>query len=162
MAVDYDLEIASDIDSDSLLRIVEDALGLDHFRHPEFMVKHNPSLVGRGAPGFLLTASADDPRCAEIWEEWLGFKPKVSVGFRWDKKEDWDITYRRILRATSAVLATVPGDAALISNGENGHLIRRGDRVIVSDNPGWFKPEDLAEIRVPYELGRVPSAADAP
>lgn len=162
MATDYDLYIASDIDSDSLLQMVEVALGLDHFRDPEFRSESNPSLVGRYAPGFCLTAIAVDPISAEIRGEWLGFRPKVSVGFHWDKEEDWPTTYRRILRATSAVLASVPGDAALILNGDSGKLIRRGGRVIVSEEPCVFDAEDLAEIQVPYERGRVPTAADAP
>jgi hypothetical protein len=162
VSADYDIFIASDIDSDSLLRIVEDALGLDHFRDPEYRSEHNPSVVGRWAPGFILTAHAVHPMSAEIRGEWLGFRPQVSVCFRWDKEEDWSISYRRILRAASAVLERLPDDAALVLNGESGILIRRGDRVIVSDEPRVFDAEDLAEIRVPYELGKVPTAADAP
>ena len=163
MATEYDLHIASDIDSDSLFRIVEDSLGLDHFHDPEWRSERNPSLVGRSVPGFILTASVESQMGSETMKEWLGFRPKVVLGFRMrNNDETWPIPYHHMLRATSAVLERLPDDAALVLNGETGILIRRGGHVTLSDKPRTFDPEDLAEIRVPYEIGRVPTAADAP
>lgn len=163
MALDYELEIACDIDSDNLLRIVEDSLGIDHYRDPHFRSEHNPSLVGRWTPWFLLTASKTDQRCGEISEEWLGFRPTVHLGFRLTKDdEERDRAYQLMLRATSAVLVGVVGDAALAFNGETGILIRRDGRVTLTTEPLTFYPEALAEIRMPYQFGRVPTAADAP
>lgn len=161
MATEYQLYIASDIDSDSLLRIVEDALGLDHFRDPEWRSERNPSLVGRSAPGFILTASAEDQISAEIRQEWLGFRPKLRLGFRMSHEHEWRDLYPRVLRATSAVLERLPDDAALIVNYDTGRLIRRGGHVTLADEPSAFYPEALAELRMRYDFGKVP-VADKP
>jgi hypothetical protein len=103
-----------------------------------------------------------DEISAGILGEWLGFRPKVLIGFHLSHEVEWRDVYPRILHAVSAVLECLPDDAALIVNYDTGRLIRRSGRVTLSDEPTAFYPEALAEIRGPYEFGRVPIAGDAP
>lgn len=162
MATYYHIYVTNNVSPGRLLEIVEDALGLDHDRAPEFSSEHNPSLVGREAPWFLLSSHALDAISAEINEEWLGFKPTAVLEFRIASTDEvWPLT-GRILRATSAVLTKVPGDAALTLNYDHGVLIRRNGRVILTDNTDYFNADDAGDVLVPYEFGRVPSAGDAP
>lgn len=157
MAIEYSLDITADIEPERLLHLVEEELGLDHDRDPECRTDDNSALVGRDAPGFYLTALPVDRTSGEIAEEWLGFKPSVRLMFRMDKEGDIRTAYLRVLRATSGVLARLPGDAALILNGEHVRVLRRRGRVIVKNDPRVFDAEALAEIRVPHELGEVPA-----
>jgi hypothetical protein len=154
MAIEYTLDIADDIEPDRLLRLVEAELGLDHDRDSE---ANNAEIVGRDAPGFYITALPVDPMSAEIAGEWLGFKPTVRVMFRIDKDGDRRAAHQRVLRATSGVLTRLPGDSALILNGEHVELLRRRGLVIVNVDPRAFDAEALAEIRVPYTRGDVPA-----
>jgi hypothetical protein len=157
VTIEYSLDIARDIEPELLLHLVEEELGLDHERDPECRSDRIPSLVGRDAPGFYLTALPVDQMNGQITEEWLGFRPWVRVMFRMDKEEDIRGAFLRVLRATSGVLARLPGDVALILNGEHVRVLRRGGRVIVKDDPRVWDAEALAEIRIPYELGHVPA-----
>lgn len=162
MSVPYDIYVDSNIDSDVLLRIVEAGLGLDHLRDPRLQPARNPSLISRACPEFDLIASAEDPICAEIKGEWLGFRPTASIGFHRRHDTDPSVFYRSVLRATSAVLENVSGNLALVVNGETGMLIRRSGRVTVRDEPRTYFAEALSELRVPYEFGRIPSAGESP
>lgn len=156
MAIEYSLDIAGQIEPEGLLRLVEEALGLERDHVPEPRSDGLPGLVTRDAPGFHLTALPVDARSGEISEEWLGFKPRVRVVFRMDKDGDVRGAYLRVLRATSGVLARLRDDAALVLNGEHVRVLRREGRAIVNSDPRVFDAEALAEIRVPYDLGAVP------
>jgi len=158
MAIDYSIYLAAPLDTEQLLCRVDDALGLDHTRIVEH-APHNPTLVGRPGPGFYLNASKDDDaRSAEIKEEWLGFAPRVHVTFRMEKEGDCQAAFLRVLRVTSALLRDVPGDLALINNGENVLIIRTHGRVVAVDDPLVLDAEALSQLLVPYELGSVPKA----
>lgn len=155
MSIQYSLYVASSSEADWLLRLVEDALGLDHarVREPDAVER---TLVGRPAPGFHLNACAVDPRSAQVLAEWLGFLPRAMVVFRLQKDADPRDAFLRILSSTSALLAGQPGDLALLLDGEHVRVLRVNGRVVVHDDPRVFDAEALARLDCEYELGTVP------
>lgn len=158
MAIQYTVYVADPIDTEQLLRWVEDALGLDHTRVAEPHAARNPTLVGRPAPGFYLNASAVEARSAEILVEWLGFEARAFVTFRMEKEGDTRAAFLRVLGCTSALLQALPGDLALVLDGEHVRAIRAHGRVVVLDDPRVLDAEALGQLNVPYELGSVPHA----
>jgi hypothetical protein len=158
MAIQYSVYVAYPIDTEQLLRRVEDALGLDHTRVAEPHAAHNPTLLGRPAPGFYLNASAVEAVSAEIMAEWLGFEPRAFVIFRMEKEGDTRAAFLRVLRCTSALLQALPGDVALILDGEHVRVLRAQGRVVALDDPRVLDAEALAQLSVPYDLGSLPRA----
>ncbi len=163
MALEYTLYVSDPLTSEELLSLVEQELGLPHDRELVLDPPTGSDVVARSADGFWLAAATESGRGAEIDEEWMGFRPHVSVTFRMAKEGDTHAATLRMLRASSCVLARLSGDG-LLALETSVWFIRRGGRTIVNNDPKVFgTPEaELAAIRLPFELGRVPSPADAP
>lgn len=155
MSIQYSLYVDSSIEADSLLCQVEDALGLDHARVRELDAIER-TLVGRPAPGFYLNACAVDPRSAQVLAEWLGFLPRAMVVFRLQKDGDPRDAFLRILSSTSALLKGLPGDMALLLDGEHVRVLRVQGRVVVPDDPRVLDAEARARLDCDHELGAVP------
>ncbi|MCB9564562.1 MAG: hypothetical protein H6708_29610 [Kofleriaceae bacterium] len=158
MAIDYELILAADVEPDRLLGFVEDALGLAHERDADFHSAVGTATVGRRAEGFNLVARRPTDMNTQHLEEWAGIKGRAKVRFIIDKACDTRQAFLRLLAATLGVLEQVPGDAALILNGEHVWLLRRGGHLALKDDPRVFDGAALALVRVPYELCPLPSA----
>jgi hypothetical protein len=74
-----------------------------------------------------------------------------------EKEGDFHAAFLRVLCVTSALLRDLPGDLALIHNGEHVLIIRTHGRVVAVDDPLVLDAEELSQLRVPYELGSVPT-----
>lgn len=144
MALEYTLSLDSALDPEGLLRACEQALGLS----PKPRIPGD--IVERNAPGMFLTGAFAAPMEREVLEDELGIRPRVTVTFRLDK-EVRHAARLRMLRATADLLTRIPGDAALVFNGDFVLLVRRDGRVLVNASDDLFDPDELAALDLPYE-----------
>jgi hypothetical protein len=145
MAIYYSLGMDSPVTATEARRLVAQAIGAPQVGDED----------GLDPQSANLQVSVTDT-LAHSWQamiqEFFDFRPSLYVQFRVRNDAETEARDRELIRATSALLATGPGDAVLLNNGENVVLQRPGGKLEV--NAHWF-PEDYA----PTSLLAVPHAS---
>ena len=95
-------------------------------------------------------------QCSFLKEE-LGIESSVSIMFRLDKFEDREHQRNVLLRATIELLCQVPGDAALLFNGEVVFLLRKEGELTLNSGMDLWRPADLALVTLPYKMRDIPT-----
>lgn len=148
MALDYGLELATDLKPAQVLRLLAEQLGLRW--------GDEDSLIG---PALWIRAVEKTQVGREIIEEGFHFIPDVFVLFRLSpNSEDYEQGHRVMLRATMLLLGH-GRDGVLLFNGEHIILQRIGGQLVLNeDSRNWTDGLRLeSEIRLPHEKRSLPS-----
>lgn len=115
---------------------------------------------GHGArltSGLLVAVSTPSPLpFPDPVEEELGFAPTADVLFRYYTHADGPRQRNDMIRLVSAVLNDTVGDAMLAFAGEVLHLLRKDDKLKISDRDDFWTPEIIALLPQPYERAHFP------
>ncbi len=146
MAVEYDLNIATELEPIQALHIISDGLNLKW---------RTDTLLER--PGIQVSAiPSPELRQSVIEEEFGGFRPTIFVLFRIFPNADYEGGIRILRQATMELLRQVPGDAVLLFNGETIVLQRLGGKLMLKEGWGNWNASELADVTLPYELRKLP------
>ncbi|MCY1082707.1 SitI3 family protein [Archangium lansingense] len=149
MGLDYSLKLATD-----MKRI--QALGLLAERIPELQwSEEHTSLY---APDIIITVVEMDGMGQSIIEEGFGFRPSVSVGFRYPSNRDYENFAKTMLRGALPLLEQ-GRDGVLLFNGEIIVLQRIGGRLVFNADYRLYRDERWLtdNVPVPFERRPLPS-----
>jgi hypothetical protein len=145
VALDYSLDIATELEPIQALHIVSDGLGLEW---------RTDTLLEQ--PGVQVCAIKNSELGQSVIEEWFGFRPTISVLFRIFTNEDYEGGKHTLQQATMELLRQVPGDAVLLFNGETIVLQRIGGQLVLNQGWGNWNASEMAAMTLPYELRKLP------
>jgi len=150
MAVEYSIDIASDLNRDQAMRLLAERLGMEQ---TEGFV-HKPGTMSIGA------CDIEPGHWTEVTEEAFHFTPNLSMSFRRLYEANGEEFARLMLRATMLLLEH-GRDAVLLFNGEIIVFQRlRGQLTFNTDYELQVGKDELLlkeEVRIPYERRSLPS-----
>src|SRR5690349_24418064 len=111
MALEYQLELQTELDPRLVTQILRAALGIEHPAEPSGETLY----IGSDDIGLYVYASREPHK--DITEEAYCFRPDVTVSSRipWESSVEGT---RLILRGMMEILRRTPGDAVLLENAE--------------------------------------------
>jgi hypothetical protein len=86
----------------------------------------------------------------------LGIENSMFILFDLDSFADRQKQKEIFLRATFELLRQIPGDAALLFNGEVVWFVRKAGELILSSNRDLWRPEFLDLVTLPYKMKDFP------
>ncbi|HZI08510.1 MAG TPA: SitI3 family protein [Archangium sp.] len=149
MGLDYSLKLTTDMTRAR-------ALGLLAEQIPELQwSEENKSLY---APDIIITVLELSSEGDSIIEENFGFRPSLSVGFRYPSNRDYENFAKTMLRGALPLLAQ-GRDGVLLFNGEIIVLQRREGRLVFNADYRLYRDEHWlsANVPVPFERRSLPS-----
>jgi hypothetical protein len=141
VAIEYDLEFASEFEPTVVLDIVAEKLSFKWWKHSH--------LIGIGLIMGAYKSSKISELSQSCFEEAYGFRSNLSVWFRLDKFDRYHEGYRNMMRATTLLLSYIPGNAVLVFNGEITVLQRINGELALNSK---FNPSPPDEVTLPYEM----------
>ncbi|AOX02099.1 hypothetical protein BJP34_24045 [Moorena producens PAL-8-15-08-1] len=148
MALDFDLEMVTELKPQQALNILATKLALEWQQD------------NLKAPGILINADVEDRWEQDVTEENFGFRPTLVVGFRINPNQDYEGGLRTLIRATISLLQQTVGEAVLLFNYETVVLQRLGNKLILNEE--MLEPSIISEIdqfKLTYELQVFPCSA---
>jgi hypothetical protein len=153
MALDYSLDIQTELHPKQALKLISVSIGSD-----SGVKKRNRRVfISTDASGLIISAyrfKASDP--CFIAED-LGIEVSMSIGFRLSKFKDLEVQKHALLKATIELLRLVSGDAVLLFNGEVIWLLRKSGDLILNSHKDLWRPELLALVTLPYKMKDLPT-----
>jgi hypothetical protein len=141
VAIEYDLEFATEFEPKVVLDVVAEKLSFKWWEQSH--------LIAIGLIMGAYNPSKTSELSQSCFEEAYGFRPTLSVWFRLDKFADYDEGYRNMMRATTLLLSYIPGDAVLVFNGEITVLQRTNGELAINSE---LNPSPPGEVTLPYEM----------
>jgi len=152
MSLDYRFSMTSALEAKELLMLALAELQLT----PEEKRTPEGAPMETQGPGFLVSAGPTSALEKVILREGLGIEPTAALAFSIDKFSDRARAVTAMLQAELAVLHQVPGDAALVFNGDTVLLLRQGGQLFLDSRTGLWTPERMKRVNMPYTLKDFP------
>ncbi|KFA87882.1 SitI3 family protein [Archangium violaceum] len=149
MGLDYSLKLATDMTRANALDLLAKCI-------PELQwSKEHGSFY---APDIIITVLELSREGDSIIEENFGFRPDLSVGFRYPSNRDYETFVKMMLRGAVPLLDQ-GRDGVLLFNGEIIVVQRTGGRLVFNADYRLYRDEHWlkANVPVPFERRSLPS-----
>ena len=148
MALEYTLELATELSPEEVLRILS-GLGF------EFDTQAGLRAV---SPGVTVSAASEDDLGRSIIKEAYRFDPTMYLKFRLDKFEARETGLQTTIKVTLALLRKIGADGILLFNGETPVLMSmNGAMTLNNAHDFWDQPDLLTLVTEPYQMHRIAS-----
>ena len=141
MALDYDLDLVTNLDSNEALTLLADKF--------DFQWCNENQLIGIGVIVTSFSTSNLSELSLSIFEESYGFRSNICVSFRLDKFADYNRGYQSMMEAVTLLLNQSKGDAVLVLNGEI-NVLQRIDGELLLDSKWHSSNPD--ELKLPHQI----------
>jgi hypothetical protein len=141
VALDYDLDLVTNLDSNEALTLFADKL--------DFEWCDDNRLIGIGVIVTSFSTSNLSELSQSMFEELYGFTSNICVSFRLDKFADYNRGYQLMMEAVTLLLSQDEGDGVLVFNSEITILQRIGGELVVDSK---WNSSISNELRLPHQM----------
>ena len=153
MALEYSLEVNTDLHPEQVLKLMFTGISLNVCIEK---LNRKGVLISADASGLRTVAYRLKKNEPSYIAADLGIEVSMHILFRLTSCEDRERQKKRLLRATIELLRHVEGDAALLFNGEVVWLLRKEGELTLNSDTDLWRPEFLALVTLPYHMKDLP------
>ena len=147
MAIFDKLYLTTDLSEEQSLTLFFQCLGFEADVSYHEQDLSNPFAEARKPDSFVAYAKRLKAESYKPTE--LGINPTVAIDFRLQK---WHIAQEEIMNATNRLLERTNWDIALVHGDSVVILVRKERNLILNKNSGFWTPERIAMISLPFEF----------
>jgi hypothetical protein len=108
----------------------------------------------------IVMSYADLDQVGDDFANAYHFTPDVSITFRYDKTEKFDIGIQYALKTTFSLLSAFSGDAVLLHGDANFPvMLRQQNKLILSEDTDYWESYGFNYVNLPFEFDHIKNSS---